>query len=469
MKTKFRGLTLTALLLSASNMTFAEQGATSAVGDLPGYGEEAYFAEEATYAQPNPVQAVGHSGDSAIAQSYVGSEPEQYEPVGVGDLQQVGHHYGGTACSSGYCDGGCDSGCDSGCRSSCRRRPLRAWLDDVEDAWATTELLLWFVQDRDMPPLITTAPAGQAPILGLPNTNVVFGDDINGELSAGFRLDVGKYLSDNIGIGGRFWILAENNDSYFANSDGTDMSIGRPFFNTDTRAEDALLVSAAGVFTGAIAAESSLDIWGAEAYTRMRFGCTKDCKLDFIGGYSHFEVDDELRISSTTVTNATARTRTYNDLIDAENKFDGGQLGFEMAMTRGRWRASSLTKVHLGNMNQRVRLLGNAFDETPPIAGTTTAGGLLTLDNQVVAERDVFAFVPEANFKLAYQLRCNLLFSVGYSFLYFDNVALAGDLVDRSADATALNTNNAATRPAFNFDDSSLWVQGIDLGLVWDF
>ena len=57
---------------------------------------------------------------------------------------------------------------------------------------------------------------------GADNVSVVFGDDINGELSAGFRGDYGRWVSDMVGLGGRFWILAENNDSYFAASDGSD-------------------------------------------------------------------------------------------------------------------------------------------------------------------------------------------------------------------------------------------------------
>ena len=55
MKTQLRGLTLTALLVSASHMTLADDGVDpSVVGDLPGYGEEAYFAAEATYAPSAP-------------------------------------------------------------------------------------------------------------------------------------------------------------------------------------------------------------------------------------------------------------------------------------------------------------------------------------------------------------------------------------------------------------------------------
>jgi len=60
-----------------------------------------------------------------------------------------------------------------------------------------------------------------------------------------------------------------------------------------------------------------------------------------------------------------------------------------------------------------------------------------------------------------------MAFTVGYSFVYFDNVALTGDVLDRViSDGSVLQTGGFTDRPDFRFADSSLWVQGIDLGLA---
>lgn len=369
-------------------------------------------------------------------------------------------------CDMGCGMSGCDGGCDSGCGSSKRRKIGSIFNRCDSDTWASAEFLMWFTQDREMPSLVGTSAANTLPTTDEPTFNSVFGDNIKGELSGGFRGDYGKWLTDNVGVGGRFWILAENQDSVFLQGDGSDQSIGRPFFNTNTNTEDSLLVSLNGVFTGAVAAESALDVLGAEAYGRFRFTCNNSCRLDFIGGYTHFNIDDTLRISSTTETNATARVRTYGDIFDVENRFNGGQLGFESTINRGRWTARSLTKVHLGNMNQRISIAGQASDQTPPAGAVITSGGMLAQGNQGVFTRDTFAFAPEANFKLSYKFRPNVALSVGYSFIYWDNVALAGDVVDRVIDGTQFNTGAFASRPAFDFNDSSLWVQGLDLGFA---
>ncbi len=287
-------------------------------------------------------------------------------------------------------------------------------------------------------------------------------------VSGGVRVDLGKYLTKNFGIGGRAWWIANSNDSYFGQGDGSQMSIGRPFYNVDVPGNDALLVAFDPTFTGAIAAKSELKLWGAEAYARAKICCSKSSRMDLIGGYSHFEIEDTLAISSQTITNSTARIRQYADLFQTENRFDGGQVGFEMVMNHGRWMARSLTKVHLGNMNQRVGILGISSDQTPPAGANVTSGGLLAMGNQGVYERDVFAFVPEANFKLGYRLRDNISLSVGYSLIYWDNVTLVGDVIDTDVDGSSLNTGVFGNRPAFEFDDSSLWVQGVDFGVVID-
>jgi hypothetical protein len=476
-------------------MTFADQGASSAVGDLPGYGEEAYFHEDAAYAESSYRAPASHAAYSGLRQAP--SQYPQYAPVGAEELQptyqQAGHlleilgcssgggrKIGSRGCDSGSCDGGCDGGCSN------KQRKICGIFDSCDhNTWAQVELLLWFAQDRDMPALVTTSDPGTFPDLpagGNDNVQVVFGDEIEGELSAGFRSDYGMWVTNNVGLGGRFWILAENNDSYFASGDGTGDSIGRPFFDGANNSQASLLInidgalSAGSTFGGFVGAESSLDIKAYEAYARTRFSCSKSCRLDFLAGYSHFDIEDSLQISSTSVNlanPATLRTRTYSDSFEAENSFNGGQLGFEMVITRGRWMARSMTKVHLGNMEQNVSIAGVSSDDPdgPGGAGATiTPGGLLAQGNQGDYLRDVFAFAPEANFKLGYRFRKNVLLSAGYSFIYWDNVALNGDVVDPFiSDPAQLNTGTFGARPEFVFDDSSLWVQGLDLGVIIDF
>ena len=372
----------------------------------------------------------------------------------------------------------CDGGCDPSSKPN-RTSRLSGLFDRCPDqSWLSTEFLLWRTQDRDSPALVTKSPSGTFPIL--PNADVVFGDKLKGEFSGGFRLDAGKFVTENVGVGGRFWILANNNDSFYADAKPSDYSMGRPFFNSSVGTEDVLIISGpgggilgAGPFEGEVSANSSVNVWAAEAYARLRLNCNNNCKVEFISGYSHFSLDDELSISSITFDAATAASYQFNDLFDTKNKFNGGQLGLEMSLTEGRWTFRSLTKVHLGNMNQRVAIAGDhtVFNGAAPTSGS---GGLLALGNQGNYERNEFSFIPEANLKLEYCVRKNVALSIGYSFLYFDNVALAGAQVDRIIDPIgppAIGTSGPPwpAHPTFSFNDSSMWLQGLDLGLRIDF
>ncbi|QDT13002.1 hypothetical protein K239x_50170 [Planctomycetes bacterium K23_9] len=544
----FRGVTLAALMLSASQTAFAEDKnnydgdgyvtPVAFVGDITSEAEDAYFAAdaaEATRAQQRRTRRVATA--AAV------SQPTQYavQPAApaYNQVAQVGCLGGcaGSGCGASNCDapgcglpgpamsygmapscdsmGGCDSigcgtmfsggcnspscGCDApssgcsvlggGCSSPSCGCEMGGGCDSMfggcgsggrrgggglagalglcsKDGWFRHEALLWFMQDRNSPALIAVSGPGVLP--REPATTTIFGGDLNGGLSAGYRGDAGIYLSENVGVGGRFWILSQNEDSESVSGNGNDQSIGRPFYNSLLNIEDSLLVAFQNNFSGSVTGTSKLDMMAAEAYGRINLGCTKTCQLDLIGGYSYFSVDDELRVSSTSVQN-TGRTRTYNDMFDTENTMHGGQLGFEAVVTNGRWFARSLTKVHLGDMKQKVTIAGSSTDSTPPFNSSANSG-LLALGNQGTYEQSEFTFVPELNFKLGYRFRQHVEMSVGYSFLMFDSLALAGDQIDRSIDPSALNTNGPfGNRPSFTMNDTSLWVQGVDLGLAITF
>ena len=403
-----------------------------------------------------------------------GQSPDGLQDVTVQPFQPIA--FKKEAEKTADCD--CGESCDGDCETSCapaRGSRVACIFDRCPDnSWLSTEFLLWHTEDRESPPLVTSSAPNNFPVL--PDAQVLFGDKLEGEFSGGFRLDAGKYVTDTLGVGGRFWILANNNDSFYADALPANESMGRPFFNAEVGIEDALLISGingsivgSGTFEGSVAADSSINMWGAEAYTRLRLNCNSKCKVEFLSGYSHLNLDDSLEISSVTFNTSSADSFEFHDYFDTKNQFNGGQLGFEMSLTEGRWTFRSLTKVHLGNMNQQVSIVGRHVSPSD-----TGSGGLLALGNQGNYERDKFAFIPEANMKLEYSVRKNMSLSIGYSFLYFDNVALAGAQVDRiinPVNPTPIGLSGPPwpARPAFSFNDSGMWVQGLDLGLSFNF
>lgn len=333
--------------------------------------------------------------------------------------------------------------------------------------WFSAEALLWFPQDRKTPPLVEVGPVGA-------EVNQ-FGNPIDSGIAPGFRFDFGRYFNGGkLGIGGRFWAILGEEEDYSVSSNDPTVGIVRPFFNTNGiggPAFDQLIVSGLGPTIGGFSAQSEFDLIAAEAYGKILFDRTSNYRIDLIGGFSHFGIDDSLALTSNSLQAGTQST--FNDLFDAENRFYGGQLGLETEIQKGRWSLRSLSKVHLGNMNQQVSIQGSSRSgliPDPPGPGTDFTNGFFVQGQQGEYEQDEFTFAPELNLKLGYSIRSNIEFTVGYSFVYWSSVALAGEQITPIMDGTLLLSNTPGAQAAgYGIVDDGFWMQGIDLGLRIDF
>ena len=108
-------------------------------------------------------------------------------------------------------------------------------------------------------------------------------------------------------------------------------------------------------------------------------------------------------------------------------------------------------------------------------ATQTFAGGYFALPTNIGnASRTEFAVVPEVALNLGYQVMPSATIVFGYSFLYASSVVRPGNQMSRTINttqSTAYTENPAATlqgvaQPAFKFNDSSFWAQGVNLGLM---
>ena len=119
-----------------------------------------------------------------------------------------------------------------------------------------------------------------------------------------------------------------------------------------------------------------------------------------------------------------------------------------------------------GNIGQEVAIRGatTTVDGGTQQVTNTAAGVLAQGSNSGVYSRDRFGFMPELGVKLGYDLRKNVKFTVGYTFLYWSDVALAGDQVNPTVDLLQ-NSNN----PSFTFRETGYWMQGVDLGLSFSY
>jgi hypothetical protein len=106
------------------------------------------------------------------------------------------------------------------------------------------------------------------------------------------------------------------------------------------------------------------------------------------------------------------------------------------------------------------------------IAGGTVPGGLLVVSsNAGVRAHDEFAAVPEFGINLGYQICKSLRAFVGYTFLYWSDVARPGDQINRTVNPTlvpasrAFGTPIGPAEPSFTFQHTEFWAQGANFGV----
>ena len=158
-------------------------------------------------------------------------------------------------------------------------------------------------------------------------------------------------------------------------------------------------------------------------------------------------------------------------MFDADNDYHAGELGLMGQSVDGPWTLDFVATVALGEMNERVKISGETV--TTPRTGdpVNLVGGLLTQSSNIgTYEQSPFTVMPEATFTLGYFLTPSLNLTIGYSFLYVNNLARPGRMVDTSVNLTQQTGDlEGPARPAFAFKESDFWLQGMNFGLNWAF
>lgn len=471
MKSRIARLTVVAIvLLTGASQVHAEDAAVSP-GASP-FAQARGFGPEA-----------GYSG-------YIGDESELQAPpeiVGTAPEAAIERRPGGVKYGSPY-----DSGKKGGKAGSGKGNGSAG--AGLYSPWVSFEYMNTWLEGRNLPPLVSTSPPGTEGVV--PGATVLFGgDDVSGNRQAAGKLSVGGWFdeSERLGAGGKFFEIQTETVGFSAASNVNGIPLlARPIFETWPSASGGVgpasfLVTGQTTvgnlpftLSGDIQAVTQTDVMGAEGYLRYLLYCAPGRRLDLIGGYQFSRVDDRLQIAHSTVFQPQifgARLEA-EDLFDTQNKFHGGELGLLGEFGRGPVTLSLLAKLGLGNMNEVVNIAGQSA--LTDAGGFTSRfnGGVLALPTNIgTYKQDKFALIPEAEIKLIFKLTRCLEVTVGYDFIYWSTLALAGEQIDTSfGNLPTVNSSQwfggaldpaGGTRPSFSgIEDSSLWLQGLSVGLT---
>ncbi|MBY0589389.1 BBP7 family outer membrane beta-barrel protein [bacterium] len=363
--------------------------------------------------------------------------------------------------------------------------------------WARKEVLLWWMDGQGTPPLVTTSPNGtpgsQAGVLGQPGTQVIFSGPLNDDFNVGGRFQAGYWLDkcNTIGIQTGFFFLGQNSSSYTASSDGSSI-IARPFNDVrpSLNAQNSELVSFPGALSGSVGVDSTTSILGGNIALRKLLCCKNSCapacastncnvpgvyccRWDCISGFQYFRLADNVSISEnlTALNSGPAVPGTnirLNDRFNTQNNFYGYDIGTVGSCYRGRWFLEGLFSIGIGAVQRTALISGNTTTTVPGGSRTVSNGGLLAQPTNIGQYDDTqFSVMPQVGLNVGYQVCKYARVFAGYTFLGITGIARAGEQIDPVLNSTQLGGGTLAgsSRPAFNWNDSFFWAQGVNIGL----
>ncbi len=363
--------------------------------------------------------------------------------------------------------------------------------------WARGEyLVFWIKDDRTPGPLVTTGPVGDPAqgAMGNPATKVLYdGSHLDYRMNSGARLDLGLWLDDGqrLGLQVAGFVLETHTIHGKADSERTIGApvIARPFFNVLTGQEEAAIITSpqdplGGRYLGGIDVFGDSRTWGGEVNLVHGLMTLGSSRWELLGGFRYLGQKDQLRFSgsSTVLTPGTVGFGgaaapapdivSFRDYLETLNHFYGGQIGAKGEWRRGRWTLELLGKIGLGATCQFVSVSGNTLLTDSAGNDVALPGGLYALPSNIGDfSRTRVTFISEAGASLGLQLTPGIRTMLGYSLLYWGDVARPGNQIDRRLDPRqipshlAFNPNAANKEPPPQIRSTDFWAQGLTLGL----
>ncbi len=265
-------------------------------------------------------------------------------------------------------------------------------------------------------------------------------------------------------------------------TDGRFPMIMRPFFDLNNFRESGVLVAAPGIASGGVSAVASGEIWGIDVNGRTNLYANSpgtSCRIDLLGGFRFLNVDSDLEIRRVSVFTPTSPVFTGNrfderESFDASNQFYGVQIGAEVKVFYEEKFSLTFTGgLALGVNHQEVEINGSQVRILPTGQVISSQGALLALPSNIGKhDRDRFAQLPFLGATLKLPVYENVIFTIGYSFLYLNDAVIAVNQVDRTIDISQIPSATAGTapptgltRPGVLFREQGLSAHFIHLGL----
>jgi len=179
-------------------------------------------------------------------------------------------------------------------------------------------------------------------------------------------------------------------------------------------------------------------LWGVQG-DLVYVGSLCGCDVALLGGYGYRDLSDDLAVA----------TATTVDLFRTRNQLSGGHFGLRLGGVgcHGLFIAGQASIV-IGWNHETAVTQGDTIAAT-----TITPGGtLVTAANSGRLARDRFAYAPQGEVRIGYQINRNFMIYGGGTYLYWHDVVRPGDLIPAVAGGPIV------------FHPVQFWAMGAQLG-----
>jgi hypothetical protein len=369
--------------------------------------------------------------------------------------------------------------------------------------WGRYDELFWWVRPGPNPnALVTTSNLTAVPpiipgALNDPNARVLVGQAaINFGMFNGGRVTAGMWLNfeRSVGIEASGFLLESRSANQAVNSDANgNPLLAQPFFDPNRMIENVNSLAIPNIQAGSFTLAARSRTGAGEG--NFLFPLQDWGGLHLIGtvGFHYLNLDESLVLNTNTgiiqsfagifplffqgVQNVDfPRTLTFRDSFRTSNQFYGGQAGARWEWEF--WDQFQLQvegEVALGVMQNQLEINGftivNATANGPVIA--SAPGGFYAQRSNIGRfSRSTFSALPTGDIQLHYELFPNCWIHLGYTVLFATGTVRPGQQIDRT-----INTSqapgladfglfpNGPARPTVNFQDTTFWAHGIDVGI----
>jgi hypothetical protein len=353
--------------------------------------------------------------------------------------------------------------------------------------YGSVEFLLFEMRKGSNPPLVQVVSpeaaniainTGELPPNAAINIFDQFGTDPNP--FTGIKAFAGYWFNPAGAWGAELgYIQLFRESSEFSIISGGIPVIGRNFVDVSAGRESFLRYTHPdGTQRGYIRINAPTQAAGGELNLRYRGATVLADRTEWISGFRYFNLRDALGIDSGasffTPTGEFLQSFDSAELFKAKNEFYGGQIGVENQYRLGCWTLDIGGKIAFGVVRQELDIQGVVVQT---VAGQAPVGfpnnSLLFVQptNAGSYSRDDFSVLPEFFFRVGYQLTPRVRATIGYDIIALSNVARAATGIDVGVNPNVTqfivrNQESSAIRPAFDFDGSDWWAQGLTLGIA---